>query len=489
VLLLRVDTADGPLVQGFVRVRWPAGDRLIAGQVAAWARLFVRSALLWSQVRPLSAALRLSVRPGEPLSSVHSFVVPKSQEARLRLLLAAFLRTTGMSGAEADVPQSEADLPGRFVHPGDTRLSLQHEALSSGGGLRIHVNLRLADRLPRLMQTLADFGVPVAYELQVAPWSPPRELLRTVLYDVARLADAGGVPEELAADQKALADRLRRAAQQRPAYHVEECLATAPELTEPLGETVGNLLAETLYGSLGAAPPLAPLAPPQAEAFAYHVHSHAMHGPPDAPGPESVAAAAVKDEIDRLLSCRALIPDGGAIQPAGGAEPLFTVLSGPPPTPAGGAPRPAQPAAGGGGQPYLFISYARKDGELVYPLLDALGRSGVSMWIDRRLLGGEDWVAELEQHLIHCNGVLALISPSFVESKYCAREVHFADALDRPILPISLAAGVDLQHGLRFLLNTTQIVDFHATNSIEAIIASIRRHAPASMPGGGLGRA
>ena len=160
---------------------------------------------------------------------------------------------------------------------------------------------------------------------------------------------------------------------------------------------------------------------------------------------------------------------------------LFRNLNSPPPAPLGGGsaggstPRPAAATAE---HPYLFISYARRDAETVYPLIEQLARCGVSLWIDRRIIGGDDWITELETRLINCVGMVALISRSFVESKYCAREVHFADALNRPILPVALVPGFELGSGLKFLLNSVQIIDVHETGSIQPLLDAIDRHAP-----------
>jgi hypothetical protein len=484
MLLLHVESGDEPLAQGFVRAQWPAGDQMAAGRVPMWIRLFLRSTILWSQARPLSAALRLSAQPGRPLTTVHSFVVSKTQEARLRLVLAAFLRTNEMGGAEADVPQQETDLSGVFIHPDETRIGIRYERLRTGQDVGIHFNLRLAEQLPRIIQTLVDLGVSVAYEAQVAPWSPPRELLRAVLYDTARLEQSRAAPPDLVRDQRVLAERLKRAAQQRSAYHVEECLATAAGVAvDTLRESVANLLSETLYGSFGAAPQLAPLGEKEAEAFCYHVHSHLMHGPPDIIGAEAAASVATKDDVDRLLSCRSLMSAGisaGGIEPSG-SEPLFTTLTGSTLAATDGSPsRTPGPNPETDVSPYLFISYARNDGDIVYPLIEDLMKRGVSIWFDRRILGGDDWVAELEARLVSCTGVVALISPSFVSSKYCPREVHFADALNRPIVPVLLYPTPELARGLKFLLNRLQIIDFHQTGSIDGILESIRQHTPAT---------
>jgi hypothetical protein len=487
MLLLDVDTGDETLAQGFVRARWPAGDQIAAGQVTRWIRLFLRSTILWSQARPLSAALRLSAQPGRPLTTVHSFVVPKTQEERLRLVLAAFLRTNQMGGAETDVPQQEADLTGVFIHPDETRMGIRYERLRTAQDVSIHFNLRLAEQLPRIIETFVDLGVPVAYEAQVTPWSPPRELLRAVLYDTARLEQSRAAPLDLVRDQRVLAERLKRAAQQRPAYHVEECLATAAGApVDALGESMANLLSGTLYGSFGAAPQLASLGEKEAEAFSYHVHSHLMHGPPHTFGAESAASAATKDDVDRLLSCRSLMPVGisaGGVEPPG-TEPLFTTLTGSTLAVTDSSPGEISgPKLETNLGPYLFISYARNDGDIVYPLIEDLLKRGVSMWFDRRILGGDDWVAELEARLISCTGVVALISPSFELSKYCPREVHFADALNRPIIPVLLHPTPELARGLKFLLNRLQIIDFHRTQSIDGILASIKQHTPATWAG------
>ena len=124
--LPRVDIGESRLIQGFVRVRWPSGDHQATGRVVDWSRFFVRSASLWEQLRPLSIGLRLFLTAGEPLTSVHSFVVPERDEVRLRLVLAAFLRTSGMSGAEADVPVTEQELAGAFTHVDETRFAIDY---------------------------------------------------------------------------------------------------------------------------------------------------------------------------------------------------------------------------------------------------------------------------------------------------------------------------------------------------------------------------
>jgi hypothetical protein len=477
MLLLDVDRAGEALVQGFVRCQWPSNEHLRAGQVGIWSRLFVRSALLWSQLRPLSAAIRIAAAPGLPLVSVHSFVVAKAEERRLRLVLAAFLRAHQIGGATSEVPLQTADLVG-FIHADEQRISILHEPLSTSRGVKIHYNLRLAEYLPRIVQTMIDLGIAVAYEGQIAPWSPPRELLRQALYDVSHLEASPSTPADLLHDQKALAERLKRASLQRSGYHIEECL-TSPDGTDAgaVAETLAHLLADTVYAGRGAPPELARLTRDQAVPFAHHVHGSLMSD--SAEGPEALAGAVVKEEVDRLLTGRALGLDAAgaeAGQPPG-AEPLFTTLTAPHLGPGASAgARPLAPRAAE--SPFLFVSYARADKALVHPLVEFLSKAGVSVWIDRNIIGGEDWVAELEARLMGCSGVLALVSPSFASSKYCAREIHFADAINRPILPIVLEAA-ELKGGLNFILSSVQRIMLDQSG-YDPIIVAIKRHAPST---------
>jgi hypothetical protein len=132
--ILEIDCGGEELVQGFVRARWPQRADLLGGKAAGWIRMFLRSASLWAQAKPLSAAVRIAVEPGRPVTTVHSFVADKANEPRLRLLLAAFMRTDQMGAGETEAPQRGMELSGRFIHPGEPRIALARETLRAGKG-------------------------------------------------------------------------------------------------------------------------------------------------------------------------------------------------------------------------------------------------------------------------------------------------------------------------------------------------------------------
>lgn len=71
----------------------------------------------------------------------------------------------------------------------------------------------------------------------------------------------------------------------------------------------------------------------------------------------------------------------------------------------------------------LFISYAREDEFHRLELekrLKQLHREGlVETWHDRKLLGGDEWKQQIEQHLQESDVILLLVSPDFLYSDYC----------------------------------------------------------------------
>lgn len=465
MLLLELDLDGEPHIQGFVRTQWPTAG-IGHQRESSWAQLFQRSAGLWNQFDMRSVAVRVESIVGEPLTSLHAFVAPKAQEARLRLALAALLRTHGMADSIAETLRSESDFDGRYLHVQEARLGLGHELLQTNGGVRINFNLRLFDYLPQIIRVASDLGLSFAYEAQAVVWAPPRELLRSILINLADLKQQRAAPAELLHNQRDLAERLKRSA-----YHVEESLAcVSSEQANALSQIIGNLLSDTVYARLGARPTFELLDETRADAFGHHIHSSLMSGQLHA---DAGTAGATKEEVDARMGMRILMrrEDCSTFIDWSGSDPLFATLTGPR--------RPRAPTGGGvaaqtSGGPYLFISYARMDAQDVYPLVNALAHQRVSTWIDRSIPGGEEWPAAIEEQIIECSGVLALVSPAFVDSHYCPREVIFADALHKPIVPVFIRPA-QLKRGLAWLLTAHNQI---SASDFTLILTAVRQHAP-----------
>ncbi|MDX2309395.1 MAG: SUMF1/EgtB/PvdO family nonheme iron enzyme [Hyphomicrobium sp.] len=85
----------------------------------------------------------------------------------------------------------------------------------------------------------------------------------------------------------------------------------------------------------------------------------------------------------------------------------------------------------------VFISYSRKDGAFAHELLSALELTGFDAYLDQHdIAAGEDWAKRLDRMIEAADTVVFVISPDFVASTSCAREVERSIALGKRLLPI-----------------------------------------------------
>ena len=82
----------------------------------------------------------------------------------------------------------------------------------------------------------------------------------------------------------------------------------------------------------------------------------------------------------------------------------------------------------------LFISYARVDKYYCSQIVDMLDVHEI--WFDNRLHAGQQWWDEIERRLEWCDGLLYLLSPDSVASKYCQKEYMLAKRLGKHIFPV-----------------------------------------------------
>ncbi len=115
----------------------------------------------------------------------------------------------------------------------------------------------------------------------------------------------------------------------------------------------------------------------------------------------------------------------------------------------------------------IFLSYAHKDDHLVEKLLDRLRdelaiskRFAFSLWMDTRILSGNEWHQDIQQALQTCDLCLALVSPGFLASDYIIREELplIVDGVI-PAVPVMLEPVDFSRHQLRGL-ESRQIVAF-----------------------------
>src|SRR5690242_12563517 len=78
----------------------------------------------------------------------------------------------------------------------------------------------------------------------------------------------------------------------------------------------------------------------------------------------------------------------------------------------------------------LFYCYAREDKSLCSELEKHLSwlkqRYRLTTWHDSKILPGEEWEQAIDTNLNNANLILLLISPDFMASEYCSKEMQRA---------------------------------------------------------------
>ena len=110
-----------------------------------------------------------------------------------------------------------------------------------------------------------------------------------------------------------------------------------------------------------------------------------------------------------------------------------------------------------GTQPYIFVSYAHKNDAAVLEIIGALQSRGFRVWYDEGIEAGSEWPESIASHLERAQLVLAFLSPAYLQSDNCRKEMHYALTKRKPVInvylePTELSPGMEMQIGNLFAL-------------------------------------
>lgn len=125
-----------------------------------------------------------------------------------------------------------------------------------------------------------------------------------------------------------------------------------------------------------------------------------------------------------------------------------------------------------GTQPYIFVSYAHRDSEQVYPVLEELSRRGYRLWYDDGIAPGSEWPENIAQHLNGCALTLAFVSPNSIASANCRREITFALSKQKPFLAI-LLQPTEMSPGMEMQLSAQQCIMKYSYTDEESFFRKI----------------
>jgi TIR domain len=411
----------------------------------SWWTSFTRRMRAASALLDISSAFRLCLRADGGVDRLFSAVFDTRSENSARRFFGGL---SFLEGIEEDSVQLPADRLEFESWTGDfptLKARVMPTPLQVASGTWLACDFRIAGHLEGLLQEAQSLGFTFAYQVHFRPFTPDRELLRRVGRNLIALQDISGIPRGLVAAQKRQVEALRTAS-----TLIEEIVGTDKE-------EAARWLAGAIERAFRAECAREPLEPPQVELtegdcgtdLTLMMHSSLLCG--DWSDDDLYCSQALQDNFRTSVVCyrpQVEIPQGSPASrstrgPASPREPL-------PPLPAG-LTLPALHE----GRGHIFVSYPHSDFQRVAPILQRLAAKGLPVWYDRGIYGGEEWDEVLERKIQDAGMILVFLSRATVDSKYCRREIKFADAINRPLLVVSLEPTA-LQHGLSFLLQAVQ---------------------------------
>lgn len=110
-----------------------------------------------------------------------------------------------------------------------------------------------------------------------------------------------------------------------------------------------------------------------------------------------------------------------------------------------------------GDKPYIFISYAHRNSEAVYPIIKRMADDGFRIWYDEGIDPGTEWDENIATHVQGCGYFLAFISPQYIESENCKDELNFARDENKERVLVYLEQ-TKLPSGMSMRLNRLQAI-------------------------------
>ena len=107
----------------------------------------------------------------------------------------------------------------------------------------------------------------------------------------------------------------------------------------------------------------------------------------------------------------------------------------------------------------VFISYSRNNLDVVTRLVEDLQAVGVKTWHDQSLTGGQRWWDSILQSIRECDIFVFALSPESWDSEACRSELRYVEQLGKPILPVLVSDGINLNL-LSHPLDAIQVTDY-----------------------------
>ncbi len=127
----------------------------------------------------------------------------------------------------------------------------------------------------------------------------------------------------------------------------------------------------------------------------------------------------------------------------------------------------------------LFLSYSSQDRSTADALASTLRRARQQVWFDQELGGGDSWWAAILEQVRGCDVFVVTLSSNWLQSKPSQSELRYAQALNRPVLPVRIG---DIGSMRVNPLAALQIIDYRDPTVDASIQLVTAIHALAEKP-------
>jgi hypothetical protein len=126
----------------------------------------------------------------------------------------------------------------------------------------------------------------------------------------------------------------------------------------------------------------------------------------------------------------------------------------------------------------IFISYSRRDADVVENIVSELEAAGIDVWLDREdITPGKQWRRQIVEAIDTADAFVLNLSPNSAASDNVLKELNLAEeALDPFILPVMLSE-MKIPDQMRYQLAGTQFVSYYldSKRGIRDLIAEIKK--------------
>ena len=77
-------------------------------------------------------------------------------------------------------------------------------------------------------------------------------------------------------------------------------------------------------------------------------------------------------------------------------------------------------------KPFTFVSYAHRDKEIVYPIIQKLHEDGIAIWYDEGIPPSTKWLATIANKISECSTFLVFLSNNAIEREDVINEIVYA---------------------------------------------------------------